>query len=225
MKIYKKLSNFFEIRHQKKIEKYLKKKDINFFIDVGAYEGNFLNNLNNKNIKNAFFFEPNTKQFTKLKKKLKKFSIHKFAISNKVKSSKFLINTNQVTTSTLEDVLDKRNFLFFLKTKILGMNYDKSIVIKTNTLDNFFKDKKIKKKSLLKIDTEGNDLNVLKGGKKTLKNIKYVIIECKKFNFYKNNSKLEIERFMLNKKFKQIKIFSTFPFIYQDILYENKYIK
>ena len=49
--------------------------------------------------------------------------------------------------------------------------------VKTNTLDNFCRSKKIKKIDLLKIDVEGSELDVLKGGKNILRSVKLVQLE------------------------------------------------
>ena len=50
------------------------------------------------------------------------------------------------------------------------------IVVKTQTLDNFCLEKKISNIDVLKIDTEGNELNVLKGAKRLLSENKINLI-------------------------------------------------
>ena len=62
--------NFFEKFHDYKIKKLLNKKKINTIIDVGAYEGDFIKNLNNKSLKKVILIEPNINQFYILKKKI-----------------------------------------------------------------------------------------------------------------------------------------------------------
>ena len=61
------------------------------------------------------------------------------------------------------------------------------INVQTQTLDNFCLSKKIENIDVLKIDTEGNDLNVLKGAKKLLSenkiNVIYTEIGSTKINF------------------------------------------
>lgn len=63
--------------------------------------------------------------------------------------------------------------------------------IKSISLDEYFKDKKV---DYLKIDVEGAELKVLKGGINTIRNCKYVIVEChfdedweEIFNFLSSN--------------------------------------
>lgn len=88
---------------------------------------------------------------------------------------------------------DKKSYIFNLaisnKKGSSRMQFDKSnsaishvdsagnIKIKTDTLDNFIKEQKIKNVSLLKIDTEGFEQHVLQGGTKTLAKTKYLFIE------------------------------------------------
>ena len=58
------------------------------------------------------------------------------------------------------------------------------ITIRTDTLDNFFKDKKIKGNILLKIDTQGSELLILRGGKSLLKKISVIHLETSFEEFY-----------------------------------------
>jgi len=59
-------------------------------------------------------------------------------------------------------------------------------------LDIFVKEHDIKKIDLLKFDTEGNELNILNGAKKTLKNTSVVYLEIlsKKLFFFKKFNKI-----------------------------------
>ena len=73
----------------------------------------------------------------------------------------------------------------------------------------------------MKIDTEGNEISILKGAKHTLKKVDYILIEVKKINLYKNYNVDKIYEILHNNNFKKIKTFSTFPFIYKDILFKK----
>ena len=89
------------------------------------------------------------------------------------------------------------------------------ISVQTQTLDNFCLEKKINNIDVLKIDTEGNELNVLKGAKKLLEQNKINIIyteisETKKRFLEKEKSVIDFlnsYNFELKKKY-QIKSFS-----------------
>ena len=103
----------------------------------------------------------------------------------------------------------------------------KIIKVKTNNLDNFCKQKKIKNIDILKIDTEGTELDVLNGSKKILKKTKLVCIEvqCSKNEF--DNKVKKIEK-LLGKNFdliykKRILIASLFTGIVSyDYIYSQK---
>ena len=77
---------------------------------------------------------------------------------------------------------------------------------------------------LLKIDTEGHELEVLMGSMKTIKKnkVKYLLIELHTSKMYKNYSKKKIEEFLKNNNFTLLKSFK-FPFhTFVDNLYEYK---
>lgn len=69
------------------------------------------------------------------------------------------------------------------------------------SLDDFFK--KNKRVDLLKIDTQGNELNVLKGSKKLLKNVKFIKLELMLYDYYEKNYFFsDIELFLKKFNFK-----------------------
>ena len=212
--------SYFEIQHQKKLNNYLKTLNISFLIDVGSYNGNFIKNFNQKNLESVHMFEPNFEKYETLKSKYKLFNIYNVALSDKKSIEDFVLCTEEDTTSTLENVLNKNSFLYYVKTKILQKKYNKKIKVEVNKLDNIFHED-IYPNSFLKIDTEGSDLQVLKGGENFLKKVNYVLIEVKKFNLYNNCKKKDILKFLIKKNFKMIKVFSSFPYLYQDILFER----
>jgi ribosomal protein L4 len=98
------------------------------------------------------------------------------------------------------------------------LNQKNSIIkeykIKTKTLDQFFKNIKLSKDILLKIDTEGYEFNVLKGSLKNIKNFKYILIENQFSNMYKYSKFSNCEKILKRYNFKLIKkfIFPTFHF-------------
>ena len=221
MNLFKTLSAIFEKEHQKYLKEFLMHLDIEFFIDAGAYEGNFLRNFNTSNIKYVYMFEPNINKYQQLKEKNKDFFIFNYALSNKKGMENFLINETDDTTSTLESVIDTNSVLYFVKTNILNASYKNKIQVETEKLDNIF-DNEIYRKSFLKIDTEGSDYEVLKGGEELLSKIDYVLVEVKKLNFYRNCKKNDIYELLFEKKFRIKKIFSSFPHFYQDSLFEKE---
>ena len=149
------------------------KKDF-IFIDVGANIGIYSIFISKffKNCTETYSFEPIPKTYNLLKKNISKNNLHKInlfniALSDEVKvvtmSSEFRNSINQSAVYSIKDFGD--------------------IKINSNKLDNMLE---LNHKNIyIKCDTEGHDLNVLKGMKKHLiENICFIQVENN------NNSKL-----------------------------------
>ena len=92
--------------------------------------------------------------------------------------------------------------------------------IKINKLDSVLKLKFFKDRyDLIKIDTEGSELNILKGANKTLKKTKYLILEI--YSIDKN----KINTYLSKKGFKIVKsLYSHMrqkKIVREDVLYKN----
>ena len=180
MKIFLKSSIFFfdiidKYIHQKRIINFFIKKKIKIqsFIDVGSHKGLYTDLfIQNCSIKKVLMFEPQIKIFNFLKKKYiknKKIKIFNNAVSNKTNLQNLQLNHHDLTTTLSK--FNKNNFYLKVKALLFGvkkMTYQK-IKIKTIQLADVLKKNKIYKVDLLKIDTEGHELEVLEGLKKKLK--------------------------------------------------------
>jgi len=205
-------------------------------IDIGCYIGHFSNTINRelKSFNGKIFFyliDPNYKILDSLKLLKFKFSFHNIAIHNNNKKKLFYLNNFfQSSGSSLNKITVNDNLWNFSRRifslNLFKKNYSK-LKVQCQTLDNFVKEHHIKKIDLLKFDTEGNELNILKGARKALKNTKVVYFEIlsKKsffFNkFKKINSILLNNNFFLYKK-KRIK---TVSFLSNLIAYDLIYLK
>lgn len=67
---------------------------------------------------------------------------------------------------------------------------------------------------------EGYEINVLEGGKKMMKKIKYILIEHQ-FANHNNNSKINVIKFLKKNNFKKIKSFIYPMFNFRDDLYKK----
>ena len=211
-KIFNPLTSF----HHKRIFKYLKKLDIDKVIDIGAHKGEFLEKmLKIEKVKSFYAFEPQKDIFDNLNKKFSrnsKITLLNYAADKEITNKKLQINKLS-TTSSLAEVnenslyLKLKNFLTRSKSNFIN-EYD----VKTNTIDNVFKDINLEK-TLLKIDVEGYEMNVINGSKMKLKEISYVVIENQFGNHYKNNNFDDIKDFLLKYNFVVLKkfIFPVFP--------------
>ena len=212
--------------HQPKIFDSLKNLRINYIFDVGSHKGESIDYfIELKNLKIIYSFEPQNDIFLILKnkyKKNKKILLNKIALSNKENYKNFYIN-DLSSTSTFSK-LDKNSLWLRIKNKIINKKNSviKKIKIKTTTIDIFVKQKKIKKIDLLKIDTEGHELEILNGANKTIQDgkIRYILIEIHYSKMYKNYSKKKIEIFLKKNNFHLIKTFKFPLFTFSDNLYK-----
>ena len=226
------INNLFkitEIKHQANIFNYLKKIKLDSIIDIGAHKGDFSRKfINDENIKNFFLFEPQLKFYKYLlnkfknKKKIKIYNVAIDTVNNKIK--KIALNIDPTTSSLAK--IDKNSLLYKIKNIILNSkdNYNSSQKVRTLRLDYFLKKKKINRISLLKIDTEGYEIKVIKSLGSDIKKIKYILLELKFIHFYKNYSQKKIREYLLKNKFILIKNFKNPMMHYQDSLYINKKI-
>ena len=167
------------------IEKFKERKIICF--DIGANLGGYINFIsNNLNIKEMHVFEPSKQCSSFLKSKYNKnnYQIINKAVSNVNKTRDFFENEILSASS-----LNKNRNKF---TK--NYNYNKKYKISCISLDNYCKNFSKKFKiDILKIDAEGEDLNVLKGSQKLLKQKKIKVIKIElvnSINKKNNNSNL-----------------------------------
>jgi FkbM family methyltransferase len=199
------------------------KRKINIF-DIGSYMGNFSREIKiriKKHQLNFYLFDPNP--FIKLND----FKYNCIGLSNIISKKTYNYNNFFPSSGSGFNKITSNDFLWNISRKLITFNIFKKFSefkVYTNTLDNFCK-KKIKKIDVLKIDTEGHELEVLKGGKKILNNTKIIQIEImetkkkfkKKFTIINNFLKKYHFEILKKKKIWSVSIFSNIKAI--DILY------
>ena len=219
--------------HQKKILKFIRKNNINlkYFLDVGSHMGTY-SDLMLKDFKNCkvLMFEPQTNIFKKIRlkyKNKKNIKIYNYAISDKSGLKKIYINRHDLT-STLSTFVAKNKYLH-LKAKLFsttlpGMTL-KKVKVKTKKLNEIIKSHNIKIIDLIKIDTEGHELEVLKGIQRSIKNIRCVLIEFHISKIYLSYDPKKIHNYLIKNNF-VLKDTYKFPFTtWEDRFYFNKKFK
>ena len=162
--------------------------------DVGCYIGNFSTNLEKRlNLKkNSFYlFDANPNL------KVKNFKYYNEVFSNKIQMKNFYLNEFLPSSGSSLETDVKNDLKWNFTRRIMSLSFKKkfkSFKIKTNTLDNFCKEKKIKKIDILKMDVEGSELKVLEGSKKILDKTNIIQVEIlqNKKNFDKIKNKVTI---------------------------------
>lgn len=159
---------------------WISKLQINTFIDIGANDGNISKVINHLFPKATIFaFEP-----LKGKKEL---------IESKIKSDDLIIETLALSDHTGYKNFYEYNYLpassflkpdpkIFKKDIYISKNYP----VKITTLDRYFYKKKVKKPIVIKMDTEGTENLIIKGGQDLLKQASLIIIESSFVKYRKN---------------------------------------
>ncbi len=208
------------------VDFYYQKKIINFFkkntnseyqilIDVGAHKGEtIINFLKNFKIKNIYSFEASTKTYRKLENNIKKIKkiykdtnieIFNTGIGNS--NEEKIFNELPDSNSSTFNFIDQNSSYFKRKEKILSILFQPAFTIKKNIvsqikLDEFIKKKNIYSIDILKIDTEGYELEVLKGLKHNIKFVKFIYFEHHYDNMIMKNYKFsEMHDFLINNGF------------------------
>ena len=224
MPLIEKIFNPFTTFHHKRIFMHLRNLNIDKIIDIGAHKGEFLEKMLKIEKVNLFYaFEPQKDIFDILNKKFSnndKITLLNYALDKEITNKKLQINKFSMTSS-LAEINEKSLYLklknFLTRSK---SNFVDEYVVQTNTVDNVFKDVNLEK-TLLKIDVEGFEMNVIKGSKIKLKEIPYILIENQFGNHYKNSNFNDIKDVLLKYNFVESKKF-VFPTMhYQDVLFKK----
>ena len=225
-----KLLTFFDFFYKRKILKALKKllnNDKKIIFDVGAHNGESILFFNkNLNVLKIYSFEPLESNFLKLKTKTKKIAkkiIYFNCALGEKKENRKIKEMIETSSSTFNEI--NENTKYFKKKKFfLGIREKKKMFVEKKVLVekaiNIIKKFKIEKIDLLKIDTEGYELNVIKGFDKSIDVVKVVIFEHhydlmikKNYNYSDINKYLIKRGFHLKYKFK-MPFRKTFEYIY-----------
>ena len=157
----------------------LNKKNQKFFsvLDIGSNIGDkslsLAKNLLNKKIKNFLIYSIEPTEFA-INKQMENLNLNK-ELKKKIRIFPFFItNTKNNIKEAFSswDLFKQNNIIHGGQKKLFSKN------TKSIRLDNFIKNNKIKNVLLIKIDVDGNELDVLYSAKKfLLKNSPYIIIE------------------------------------------------
>ncbi|NVO10769.1 MAG: FkbM family methyltransferase [Bacteroidales bacterium] len=135
-------------------------------LDIGANMGQYacrLNDIVRKGNGHIYSFEPVTSNFISLKSmkdrlKLKNLTINQMGVSNVVEETIInipIFDNGLVvgTRATIQNISEIKH---------------KTEAIKVTTIDSYVSENRIEKIDFIKCDTEGNEINVLNGGRKTI---------------------------------------------------------
>tara|TARA_B100000575_G_C23117740_1_gene646361 strand:- start:685 stop:1401 length:717 start_codon:yes stop_codon:yes gene_type:complete len=216
--------------HQRSILRYFKNnlENIDVFFDIGSHRGTYTDLIiNNFDVKKVVMIEPQKNIYKFIKKKYLKnklVKIFNLAISDKKKLQPLYINKHDLTSSLTK--IDKKNSYLNLKAKLFGGTINdlilKKYMIKSCKLSEVVKKSSVNKIDLLKIDTEGHELQVLKGtGAHLKKRVNFMLIEIHNSDIFLNYNAKKIHDYLKRNKFILKKTFK-FPFTtWEDRIYQN----
>jgi len=235
IKILLMVISLIDIKNKKKIVIFFKKKlneKLLNIIDVGAHKGETISLFyKNFTINKILAFEPNPIVFKKLENKIKKTNyknkiiLFNLGLGSKEEEKDLLINND--TSSSTYNAIDEYTEYYKRKKIFLSMfNKDilrKKILTKILPLSKVNEVNHIENIDILKIDTEGYELNILKGiNENHFNKIKYIYFEHHYNLMIKKNYKYSDIKIFLNKNnfylaFKiKMKFRKTFEYIYEN---------
>tara|TARA_B100001540_G_C15672775_1_gene580974 strand:+ start:217 stop:1014 length:798 start_codon:yes stop_codon:yes gene_type:complete len=176
-------------------------------IDIGANKGEYSKYILENSKSKVVAFEPFPKSFKKLqfikKNYVSRFYPYNIGIGEKEKTEKLYYDKNNLQWANFNPEVRKIDYL---------KNSKLSVSCKISSLDYFLNKNKylIKNKiNLIKIDTEGYELEVLMGAKKTINKFKpkYIQIEYNWHHLFKN-----VNLYTFSKILKGYRVYKIFPF-------------
>jgi len=141
-------------------------QDGDIVFDIGANKGEWSQHvLNHKTGITLHACEPLQEVYKQLKANLKRYSVicHNFALSNETTQKNFYCYNAKTSASELSSLFHRPilDTLLHAKPTIIS--------VETKTLDSLCQEQSVEHIDFLKIDTEGAELNVLKGAANLLK--------------------------------------------------------
>jgi FkbM family methyltransferase len=163
--------------------------DIKGIIHIGAHYGEEYKHYKTLN-KPIIFFEPLLENFSILYNSLsseENVILYKYALGNENKKVKMNLSSNAKASSS---ILSPKKHLE-LHPNILFEGEEEVDMIKLNTLDITHHNLTMKDFNFMVLDTQGYEIEVLKGSSEVLDNIDYLVCEVSNDELYENNSTLE----------------------------------
>ncbi len=207
--------------YQKKVNNFLKKNinnNIKTLIDVGSHKGETIKTfLKNFNVEVIYSFEASKvnysileKNLLKIKKTYKdtKIEIFNLGVGNS-NTQKIFYDLSDSNSSTFREINQNSSY-FKRKNKVLSLFFKKKfftnkVLVNQIKLTNFLKKKNIDKIDVLKIDTEGYELEVLRGLGEKIQMIDIIYFEHHYDNMIKKNYKFsDINNLLKNNSFYQV---------------------
>ena len=183
--------------------------------DVGANIGQSIERFKNIfPVSSIHSFEPGISEFLQLKEKYNNATdifLNNIGIGEKITKRDFYCAAKSETSSFIK--ISKNTSWIKSRSKEFNtsvQNYSKKVPkISIDTIDNYCKNNSIKFIDILKIDTQGYEVNVLEGAKNTLKKKKISIIETELILddvYEKHATFFQIEKYLIPNNYRLVAV-------------------
>lgn len=212
--LQERVSFIFKKMSLEKIKKYFTPKTI---LDIGANVGQFYNQIKIV-FPNAYYYliEGNEKCEDAIKNLNVNYSI--CLLSDSIKEVDFFVRKNEQ--------LCTGNSIYREKTTFFSDDQIEIVKKRTSTLESLFNEQTF---DLIKIDTQGSEMDIIKGGLNMVSKAKGIILEISLIEYNEKSPTSEyVYSFMKNLGFEPVEHISdinhpiTYELIQQDILFLNK---
>lgn len=172
--------------------------NITGIVHVGAHYGEEICDYIANGVSDIILFEPLSDNFNILEKNVKNLNAnivgHQVALGSIPGNATMYVSSNEKQSSS---ILKPKIHL----TQYTDILFDEKETVEVNLLDNYETDTC----NFLNMDVQGYELEVLKGGIKTLEHIDYVYCEVNRDEVYENNAYIEdIDKFLLDLNFERV---------------------
>ena len=181
------LISFSSLVHKYKI-------NVGGVIHIGGHIGQELPSYKNSNVENILIFEPQKGPFEKLSKVANELNFENIILVNKAlgnsnKNIEMICNEDGLCSSILKPKI--------VLTQYPDIKFDRTEEVEMITLDSYFAINENNNYNFINMDTQGYELEVLKGALKTLEKIDAVYTEVNNAEVYENNALIqEIDEFL-----------------------------
>lgn len=157
-------------------------------IHVGGHIGQELPNYKKSEVENILIFEPQKEPFAKLLKvadelKFKNIILENKALGNNIKKVEMICNDDGLCSSILKPKV--------VLTQYPNIVFDKKETVDMIMLDSHYMVNGDHNYNFINMDTQGYELEVLKGAAKTLERVDAVYTEVNNAEVYENNAMIE----------------------------------
>lgn len=174
--------------------------DIKGIIHVGGHFGEEIREYVSNNINNIVIFEPSSSNFSVLEKNVSGLNAniqgYQVALGSAESKLEMYISSNDGLSSSL---LKPKKHL----TQYTNITFEEKELVEVKTLDSY----SFTNYNFINMDVQGYELEVLKGGVETLKNVDYVYCEVNRDEVYENNAYVEeIDQFLSEYNMERVEV-------------------